>query len=92
MVACKPFNSTTGKRLVKGNDIKFVCWNVEGIRNLISNQNNLEFIKCYDVIGLVETWCSRVSELRLEGYICFEKIKCRLGVRGRFPGGIALFI
>ena len=54
----------------------------------------LNYIEEYDVISLLETWCTNVKKLYnlLPGYKCFGKVGQKTKKKGRCSGGIVVFV
>ena len=52
----------------------------------------LEVIKEVDIMGVGETWLREGEEIIMKNYIFEGKIKEKVGVRGRVPGGVGILI
>ena len=54
----------------------------------------IEYVTKYDIIGFVETWAKSKNDFEnaLPGYTCFSKARRKRSRKGRYSGGITVFI
>ena len=71
-----------------------MCWNIDGVQNKFEFQSMIDYLKSYNVFGLLETW-----EINLEKYSkvfpdhkCFVKNAFKYRSRGRAMAGICVFV
>lgn len=74
-------------------EIKIVFWNVAGLRKKCENEQFLEYIKKFDIIGMVETWIEEKDWNNMKELLPKEfRWRCQyIGKkkkRGRSIGGI----
>lgn len=69
---------------------KWIYWNIEGI-NKIKNKDILNFLRKYELIILVETWCEASKMPDIIGYEYFVKEPNKMGEIGRKSGGIVIY-
>ena len=76
-------------------DLNIAFLNVEGLsRSRLSTPEIRELFSNYLIIGFAEIWCSSsgLSNLEVDGWKLFAKIKERRGKKGRHPGGLAVYV
>ncbi len=74
--------------------LNILSWNIHGLKKLIDDLQFLQYLQCFDIIGLVETWSDFKGEFDhlLEHYTHFDSIRSRAHACGRNSGGISVFV
>ena len=77
-------------------ELSIVSWNVEGLKNCLTDIDFVDFVSNFDIIFYSETWQSKRDVYELKEYMCInvprtESISSRRkSYRGH--GGVCLFI
>lgn len=69
-------------------------WNIEGLIKYEQNGEFKEYLKRFDIFSLCETWGKNLSDFEnfLEGYTAFTKVRKKRFLRGRYSGGVTVFV
>lgn len=71
--------------------MNILFWNIEGLKGKLENRNVIDYLNCFDLLCLVETWTGLGEIPELLGFECICRGGMREADRGRYPGGIAVF-
>jgi len=74
-----------------------VTWNIDGLKGKGQDSNFIDYIKKYDIIALLETWCSTPEEVEdlsraLPDYNITTKYGTKRSSKGRHSGGIVVLM
>ena len=72
--------------------LKFLTYNVEGLKSKLNDPSFLDMIKEYDVIVLLETWLDGKQSLNIDGFWDYSQIRPKHEKAIRFSGGITILI
>jgi hypothetical protein len=74
------------------NDISILTWNVGGLKG--RNALLLEYVINYDIIGLIESWVTDISDYDnlLDGYKCFYCQAKKSVHGGKNMGGVIVYV
>ncbi len=71
--------------------LNFATLNVNGLARKLRSHYLTENIEKYDFIGMVETWCTKQSNLKINGYTHYMKEGLKNTKKGRRSGGVAFY-
>ena len=71
-----------------------MCWNIEGLKNKLYDDDFVNFLKSFDIFGLTETWSCDQTELRdvFNQYFCLFCPAKKDKNFGRPMGGVAVYL
>ena len=77
-------------------ELKIASWNVNGLSGKIKLGNVYcnemrDLIRSFDIVGLVETWTTVQSNIKLPGYSHLSKHRRKRCKKGRPSGGLVLY-
>ena len=64
------------------NNLNFATLNVNGLARKLKNDYFVANMIKYDFISLVETWCTKQSNLNLNGYEYYSEESCKTKKKG----------
>lgn len=90
----KEKNQEVRSKEKEGREIKMLTWNVAGLTEM--KREKIEYIKGFDIIGLVETWITKEKKDKIQKILeeyNLETVEARKeNIKGRAKGGILLGI
>ncbi|MEW8548565.1 MAG: endonuclease/exonuclease/phosphatase family protein, partial [Candidatus Thiodiazotropha sp.] len=74
--------------------MSFISWNIEGLKYKLYDHDFINFLKSFDIFGLLETWVCDVTEIRdsFSDYFCMFCPAKKEKKFGRAMGGIAVYL
>ena len=71
-----------------------MCWNIEGLKNKLYDDDFVNFLKSFDIFGLTETWSCDQTELSdvFNQYFCVFCPAKKDKKFGRPMGGVAVYL
>lgn len=72
--------------------LSFCSWNVEGLRDTLSDTDFLKEIKRFDFVSLMETWLDADYKVNVENYYAFSKCRNKSAKAIRNSGGITVLV
>ena len=84
--------SKINKENKAGNYLKFLTYNVEGLKSKLDEPSFLIMFKQYDVIIFLETWLDNKQNLNIEDFWDYSQIRTKHEKAIRHSGGITILI
>ena len=71
--------------------MRLACWNVNGLKNNLRNDDFKKCIDKYDFVAIVETHHTKQSNINIRGFKHYDIAATKFKTKGRHSGGIAFY-
>ena len=76
------------KGIVQRNNLSFMSWNIQGVKQKCRDTDFLNLINSYDFVALQETWLNSFDVFSLTDFCCFRSDRTKSKYAKRNSGGV----